>query len=270
LGESGPGRKRVRVKVYKNLAPIGSAYPTKKSVESLAWKQLEPINTKRLQPESAMPIDRFIEDVYLRFVKEVLRPSTYKDYKRDAYERHVKPRLDGMRLRDFRTVHGQRMIAAISKDNPEIGDKTLLRMKNFLSGVFRHARAEGYIDEQNPMRDVTLPKNVRRKKFQGETYTVQEIIKMLEYLDQFPVAKAVVATSAFTGLRLAELRGLQWQDFSGRTLAVRRTIWRTRQGLAQDRIIRRCCSRATRPGVGSKTIGNTSKVSRRKGTSARL
>jgi integrase len=226
--------QRVRVKVYKRLAPIGPAYPNKKSVEPLAWKQLEPINTRRLQPESAMPIRDFIEDVYLPFVKEVLRPSTYKDYKKDAYEHHVKSRLAGLRLRDFRTVHGQKMIASIAKDNPEIGHKTLLRLKSFLSGVFRHAKTEGFLDEQNPMRDVTLPKNVRRKKFQGDVYTVREILTVLEYLSPSPVGFAAVATAAFTGLRLAELRGLQWQDFDGKSLKISRTVWGTKQGLPKN------------------------------------
>src|SRR5262249_44963719 len=64
-------------------------------------------------------------------------------------------------------------------------------------------------------------------------YTVEEILKMLEYLGESPVSFAVVATAAFTGLRLAELRGLQWQDFDPhkRTLTVTRTVWRTKQGL---------------------------------------
>jgi len=223
--------QRTRVKRYKRLAPIGPAYPTKKSVEGLAWKHLEPINLQRLQPESAMCVSDFIEKVYLPFVKESLRASTYKDYKKDAYERHIKSRLAGLRLRDFRTVNGQKMIASIAKANPEIGHKTLLRLKSFLSGVFRHAKTEGFLDEQNPMRDVTLPKNVPRRKFKGETYTVQEILKIMQYVAVSPVAFAAIATAAFTGLRLAELRGLQWKDFDGKSVKVARTVWRTQQGL---------------------------------------
>lgn len=37
--------------------------------------------------------------------------------------------------------------------------------------------------------------------------------------------------AAFTGLRQAELRGLQWRDFQGDRLSVERTVWRTRQNL---------------------------------------
>lgn len=226
---------RVRVNVHKKLAPIGPAYPDKKSVETLAWKQLEPINTRLQTPESATPICEFIETVYLPMCKTFLRPSTYKNYKVDEYERHFKSRLGNLRLRDFRTAHGQRLISSIARDNPELGHKTLLRLKSFLSGVFRHAKVEGYLDDENPMRDVSLPKTVRRTKFRGETYSMQEIVALLSnvYWPDYHgrVAFAVVATAAFTGLRLAELRGLQWQDFSGDRLSVRRTVWRTREGL---------------------------------------
>jgi integrase len=226
---------RVRVNVHKKLAPIGPAYPDKRSVESLAWKQLEPINTRLQTPESATPIAEFIEAVYLPMVKQFLRPSTYKDYKRDAWEKHFKHRVGSLRLRDFRAAHGQRLISAIAKENPQLGHKTLLRLKSFLSGVFRHARVEGCLDDENPMRDVSLPRSVRRVKFRGDTYTVKEITTLLAnvYWPDYSgrVAFAVVATAAFTGLRLAELRGLQWRDFQGDKLSVERTVWRTQQGL---------------------------------------
>jgi hypothetical protein len=49
---------RVRVNAHKKLAPIGPAYPDKKSVEPLAWKHLEPINTRLQTPESDNRIHR--------------------------------------------------------------------------------------------------------------------------------------------------------------------------------------------------------------------
>jgi len=52
--------------------------------------------------------------------------------------------------------------------------------------MFRHARTEGFIDQQNPMRDVSLAKSVRRKKFQRDTYMVREVLTMLEYLSPSP------------------------------------------------------------------------------------
>jgi integrase len=226
---------RVRVNAHKKLAPVGPAYPDKRSVEGLAWKHLEPINTRLQTPESATLITEFIETIYLPMAKQFLRDSTYKNYKTDEYERHFKSRLGSLRLRDFRTAHGQRLISAIAKEHPEIGHQTLLRLKSFMSGVFRHAKTEGYLEDENPMRDVGLPKSVRRSKYRGDTYTMGEILKLLPtcYSSDYHgrVAFAVVATAAFTGLRLAELRGLQWRDFTGDKLSVERTVWRTKEGL---------------------------------------
>jgi integrase len=226
---------RVRVNAHKKLAPVGPAYPDKRSVEGLAWEHLEPINTRLQTPESATPVTEFIETIYLPMAKQFLRPSTYRNYKVAEYERHFRDRLGKLRLRDFRTAHGQRLISAIAREHPDLGHKTLLRLKSFLSGVFRHAKTEGYLENENPMRDVTLPKSVRRSKFRGDTYTVKEITTLLAntYSPDYHgrVAFAVVATAAFTGLRLAELRGLQWRDFQQDKLSVERTMWRTSEGL---------------------------------------
>ena len=220
-----------RVNVHVKLAPAGQAFPDKRSVEPLAWKHLESINTRLQTIESATPVCEFIEAIYLPMVKQFLRDSTFKDYRNDCYLKHFKHRLGNLRLRDFRTAHGQRLISAIAKDHPELAHKTLLRLKSFMSGVFRHAKTEGYLDGENPMRDVTLPKTVRRAKFRGGTLTVKDILAQLNYVSSSEISFIVIAMAAFTGLRLAELRGLQWKDYDGERLRVERTVWRTKQGL---------------------------------------
>jgi integrase len=103
---------------------------------------------------------------------------------------------------------------------------TLLRVKSFMSGAFKHAKREGLIDFENPMRDTSVPG--RLKKFKGEVYTVAELYRLGQALDG--MAFATVMTAAFSGLRMAELRGLQWQDYDGTSLKVCRTVWRTRIG----------------------------------------
>jgi integrase len=226
---------RVRAHVHKRLAPVGPAYPDKRSVEGLAWKILEPVNNRLQTPEAATPITEFIENIYLPMVKQFLRPSTYKNYRYEEYERHFKHRLGNLRLMDFRTAHGQRLISAIAKEHPELGHKTLLRLKSFLSGVFRHSRVEGYLDGPNPMQDVSLPKSVRRTKFRGETYTLPEITTLLAncYSSDYHgrVAFAAVAVAAFCGLRLSEIHGLQWGSLQGSRLSVERSVWRTHESL---------------------------------------
>ena len=218
-----------RKKAFKLLAPISPDYPNKRSVLLLAEKILSPINSGSIQAESAIRVVDFIENVYLPFVKIELRPSTYKDYKKDCFEKHLKSRLADVRIRDFRTVTGQRIIAAIARDNSDVGHKTLMRIKSFLSGTFKHAKREGLIDSENPMRDVSVPG--RPVKFKGEIYSMSEIEQIAECVGAVDMrAFAVVSVAAFAGLRMSELRGLRWADFNGESLKISRSVWRTHVG----------------------------------------
>jgi integrase len=233
------------------LAPAGKEYPSKRSVELLADRILAPLNAGTTQPESASTVTYFIETFYLPHVKKELRPSTYKDYKKDVYEKHVKIRLGEIRLRDFRTVNGQRILRNIADSNSDVGHKTLLRIKSFLSGAFKHAKREGFLDGENPMRDTSAPG--KPEKFKGEVYTMAEIERIAECIgnmeekaleDGKPFtpfeafaahqAFAVISVAAFAGLRLAELRGLRWSDYDGDTLTIRRSVWRTHVGATKN------------------------------------
>jgi hypothetical protein len=109
----------------------------------------------------------FIEHHYLPHVAKTLRASTLKGYKNDIYRKHIKERLGELRLCDFRTVHAQRILREI----PEIGHTTRLRVKSFLSGVFKHALQEGFLDGHNPVREASAPGSPN--KFKGPTYTLR-------------------------------------------------------------------------------------------------
>lgn len=207
----------------RKLAPISDDYPTKRSVLLLAEKILQPLNTGQVQPESSMTVQKFIEDVYLPSVKKELRASTYKDYRKDVFEKHLKKRLGDIRLRDFRTVNGQRILSDIANANSDVGHKTLQRIKSFLSGTFKHAKRQGILDGENPIRDVSV--SGRPVKFKGEVYSISEIERMLISLSE--PARTVIGLAALTGLRLSEIRGLRWSDFDGENLKVSRSIWRT-------------------------------------------
>jgi len=228
----------VRVRKGKRLAPINTDYPNERSVLPLAEDILTPINRGTQTPDSAMLVSEFIEAKYLPYVKQNLRPSTYKDYKRDIYEKHVAQRLGKLRLRDFRTVNGQRILTSIHENNSNVGHKTLLRIKSFLSGAFKHAKREGVLDGLNPMVDVSAPG--RLKKFKAPIYSLSETMDLIlaitsvekkgvEGVNQstLNLATTAIVVAAFTGLRISEIRGLRWDDWTGDTLTVSRSVWRT-------------------------------------------
>jgi integrase len=223
-------RKRTRTSTH--LAPIDEDHRTKRSVLLLADKILAPLNAGQVQPESAYTVCYFIETFYLRFVEKELRPSTYKDYKRDIYEAHLKARLGELRLRDFRTVNGQRILRDIAdSDSNSVGHKTLLRIKSFLSGCFKHAAQQGFLDGENPMRNTSAPRVKDEKPSEVGTYTMAEIEAIGMCLgEKDKRAFAVICVAAFAGLRKAELRGLRWGDYDGQTLQVSRSVWRKHVG----------------------------------------
>jgi integrase len=211
---------KVRKKSFHRLAPVSKDYPNKRSVLLLAEKVLAPHNTGNVQAASSMTVAEFIENVFLAHAKKNLRPSTVKHYEKDIYLRHVKSRLGKIRLRDFRTVTGQRLIASI-----DAGRRTQVHAKVFLSSVFKHAKREGILDGESPMRDVSVPGRPVKKK--AAVYTMTEIDLMLQAVGTEGIAGLVIGTAAFTGLRLSELRGLRWQDYDGEYLSVQRAVWRT-------------------------------------------
>lgn len=205
-------------RVCKKLAPINDTYKRKSDVQSLADKILEPINSGAQTPESSMKVAEFIENHYLPHVKRTLRASTHYDYG-VVWKVHVKFRIGKVTLRDFRTVHAQRLIQSIDS----VGHTSLLRVKSFLSGVFTYAKQEGILDGVNPVQGVRV--KGRPAKPIMPVYSTEEIDNALHQLPE--PARTVWIVAAFSGLRVSELRGLRWGDFDGESLRVTRSVWRT-------------------------------------------
>lgn len=229
--------KPKRIRVRKKLAAISKEYPTKHSVRTLADDLLSPVNKFQLTPESSFRITDFIDKHYFPSIEQTLRPSTVLNYKVSIYRKHLQSKLGTIRLRDFRTVNGQRLMREISG----VEHGTMLKIKNFLSGVFRFAKQQGYIDVENPMKDVSVPG--KGKKFKGAAYTIEDAEAMLEWVEKYAheneipaeameTTQDVLALLSFTGLRQSEARGLRWSDWNEEkeTLTIQRGVWRTHVG----------------------------------------
>jgi integrase len=201
---------------------------TKKSVRSGAEEILSPLNSGKSQPESTQTVSQFIETAYLAYVREHKRPSTTKGYT-GIFEDHLRIRLSIVRLCDFRTIDGERLLALISQETG-LSHRSLLHIKHFLSGVFTYAKRTGILDI-NPMKDVSVPKGAPGTETYA--YSLEEIQKMIRVLEE--PARTAVLVAAFTGLSLSELRGLRWEDFVGEELHVRRSIWRSHVGETKTR-----------------------------------
>jgi integrase len=243
------GQKK-RVLVSKTLTRASKEYPTKESCRLLASEILSPINRRQSVPESSLPMHEFVDLYYFPGVSHDLKPSTLVGYK-SLYAAHLKnrPELKPM-LRDLRTVHIQRLLRSIDG----IGHLTLAHVKNFLSGVFRWAMQEGFLDGVNPCVGVKVPG--RPAKVTTRIYSISDCENMIEWIEHHEQIKGlkhnedvsdVIALLSLTGLRQSECRGLRWSDWNENeaTLDIVRAVWRTNVGRTKN-----LASEATIPLVG--------------------
>lgn len=210
--------KPVRKQLARRLAST-SEYRTRRSVQPLAAELLLPINTGCQPIEAAMPLGRFVDTVYLPYVQAQLRPSTARSYS-DLWRVHLVPRCGDIRIRDFRTVDGERLVANVAR-HTDLTRNSLKHLKSLLSGIFAHAKRQGLLNGVNPMQGVSVPKG--RPTGETHAYTLPEIAKMLVVLPE--PASTIVAVAAFTGLRKGEIRGLRWEDLHDGVLNVAQSVW---------------------------------------------
>jgi integrase len=133
----------------------------------------------------------------------------------------LKARCGHFRLRDFKTPEAHKVLADIGRANPEFTRSTLHHLRSLLSAIFRHAIQQGYLTGANPIREASIPKAPEGEETYA--YSLPEVLTMLKLLPD--PARTICAVAAFLGLRRAEIRGLERQDYSGDEIRVMRSVW---------------------------------------------
>jgi integrase len=230
-----------RVLISKKLTRITKEYPTAGSCRLLADAILSPINRRQSVPESSLPVHEFVDLYYFPGIAHELKPSTLMGYK-SLWAAHLKDKPElKMQLRNVQTVHVQRLLRSITG----VGHLTLSHIKNFLSGVFRWAKQEGYLAGINPCMGVKVPG--RPVKVVTSVYSIEDCVGMVERLEHNPDACDVIVLLSLTGLRQSECRGLRWTDWNEKeaTPDIARAVWRTSVGRTKN-----IASEATIPLIG--------------------
>ena len=209
---------------YKKLARR-EEYNSPRSVEHLAKPYLDSLPDK-LTTATTQSISNFIEHTYFPNVerKASLAPSTVNGYKH-IFSKHLKHRLATHRLCDFRTATGQQLLNQIAEETG-LSHTSLKHIKWFLVAALNYAKQVDALQcDGNPMEYTEVPKGAATE--QTKAYSLAEISSMIAALEDEPIASAVIATAAFTGLRRSELRGLRWSDFRDGQFFITRTVWNT-------------------------------------------
>jgi integrase len=215
----------VRRQHSEKLCEYGDRYRSKKDVQPLLDTKLQPLNEGRAAPESTLSVAEYGEKFFLPFVERERKPSTICGYKA-LWKMYLRARLTKIALRDFRCCDATNILAAIHRDHG-IGRTTLRHCKALLSVIFSHAKRAGVLDGANPVMDAAIPRAAETSK-PTHAYSPDEVLTMLDALPG--VARTAVALMYFCGLRPGEARAIRWEDYNGKMLYVRNSMWRGELG----------------------------------------
>jgi integrase/recombinase XerC len=134
---------------------------------------------------------------------------------RDAYRRDLEQMRSYLATQEIAeparvTEHHIRALIA-RRHRQGLGGKSLQRMLSSIRGFFRWALRE-HLVEHNPAASVRAPKSPRHLP---ATLDVETVNRLLDIRDDSPLAvrdKAIMELFYSSGLRLAELSGLRWQQ----------------------------------------------------------
>lgn len=229
------GRK-VSKQCARKLADYSDRYRCESDVRPILDDILRPINARTSTPESTLTVAQYGEEYWLPWTEENCKPSTVNGYKR-FWEAYLSPRLQDVTLRDFRTVDAANILDALHRSTA-CGRTMLKHAKSILSGIFTLARNKGVLSSPNPIQGTMIP---RKAATPHETHaaTMDEVATILNAVEKQEVkdmeitremrlkVKAAIALQFFAGLRPGEARGVRWEDYSGKRLAVCQSVWRT-------------------------------------------
>lgn len=215
------------LKTVQRARLLCAASFSKKDARDMAAKQLGKImQTRPGKAELIVSLGDYVTKVYLPFAETSKRFHTAKTYKAN-WKKHFESRkaITGKLLVDVKTsdVYGWfQQIAGEDKNKKgePLSRNTLKRLKSLLSGIFTHARCNGYLDTLNPVEGTLLPTAPGGKE--TFAYSPDDISAMLRVLPE--PARTMVAVAAYTGLSRSEIRGLEWESFAGDELKVTRSI----------------------------------------------
>jgi integrase len=108
----------------------------------------------------------------------------------------------------------------------DLANGTKAKIRNIMSALFQHALRHQFLTV-NPIRGL-VRQSARREK-DPDVLTAEEIRLILKGLS--PVHQTMVFLAASTGLRVSEIRGLQWQD-----LDVAKGVLNLRRGVVENNV----------------------------------
>jgi integrase len=216
--------KPTRVQTSERLCSRDAIHNSSKckAVRALRDEFMLSVNSQRGTIQKDTTVAEFWEGVYLPWAKDVnpkvgepnLRAATIRGYEQ-IWAQHLGAHFGNAELRKYATETATEFLTALARTQ---GRNTIHHVRSLMSGIFRHAVAKGYV-EQNPISNgqrgggaQSLSKTAKPAK--TGHYSLQEALKILAALSDYVECQLIMALAFFWGLRPSEIRGLKWEDFS--------------------------------------------------------
>ncbi len=193
-----------------------------KAVRMLRDAVMLKVNARQSSAQHDMPVADFWTGVYLPFAEKNLRHSTLHGYKQ-IWSQHLEKQFEGLTMRGYTTGMASRFLTGLAE---KYSRRTLNHIRSTASAIFSHALNLEYVTA-NPWHGAKTLGKVRDSAGTAH-YTLQEAEAILNALIERTDAQLVFALAFFMGLRPSEIAALQWGDFDGQQIHIRRACVRGR------------------------------------------
>jgi integrase len=166
-------------------------------------------------------ISDFWTKTYWPYLQKTKKASTLNSYQK-LWNAHLSPAFAGVRLSDYTVVHATRWLTSLVEKKKQ-GRRSLAHIRSLASGMFRHAKQLGYIEE-NPIRD--SESHIKPEAPEGtHAYTLEEAESIVNTLLGNTMAQLIFMLATFLGLRPGEISGLKLTDIDSDWIHIRRAAW---------------------------------------------
>jgi integrase len=232
----GRGRHLVRVFLGRDPATGRRRYHnktirgTKKQAEAYGRKIQTQVDSGTFREPTRQTVAEFLDHWFEHTARRRVHRETLQEYKAIA-ERHLKPVLGKIRLGQLTPEHVQQLVTAM--EAKKRAPRTIRNAHGVLRNALSRAVREGTIP-MNPAsaKLVDLPKTRRRELTVLSPKEAAAFVEAARGERWGPLFILLLGS----GMRPGEALGLQWSDFEGSSLRIRRALVRSRDGSGKRRL----------------------------------
>ena len=242
-GLDSSGKQIVRSKTFKPSKPNLSYQKLNKEIDAFVAQFKEEVSSEKgVVRFDKMTLADFAVK-YLEMKKTVLSPTTYPFYEM-IINTELIPKFGHMKLQEIKTYHVQEFINYLATEKQRgdgapggIGATTVRRYTTVFRSMLSLAYQLEYTENDvGASRRIVFPKD---DPTEIEVYNQDEVNEILQALKDEPTnIRALVEIAIFTGMRRGEIVGLKWSDidFENQKVFVRRSIYKPKNGKAQEKL----------------------------------